>query len=342
MQRLFRSTKAGAAAPATPAAAPISGTMLISAQRRPGPQPRRHDIGPHESADASFRSTKAGAAAPATLSASPNAWPISSVAQRRPGPQPRRHATAPVATKDADDFAQRRPGPQPRRHTDSCWPTTCSGPSLNEGRGRSPGDTFRPRIQRAVTFNRSTKAGAAAPATPVRFRPCAGHALERSTKAGAAAPATRWWRAPRCTRVGALNEGRGRSPGDTCGPRASRPARCPLNEGRGRSPGDTCRAAASGERRSPLNEGRGRSPGDTVSGLKRFSVRYIAQRRPGPQPRRHPSFFSTNDSSLLSAQRRPGPQPRRHPYTSRSALSRSTALNEGRGRSPGDTRPNQR
>ena len=121
----------------------------------------------------------------------------------------------------------------------------------------------------------------------------------RSTKAGAETPATPV--TPTCPTPGssALNEGRGRDPGDTAigeadrvimegaqrrpGPRprrhACRNCRRPgsrnhaLNEGRGRDPGDTGVA---------LNEGRGRDPGDRVThGVT------CAQRRPGPRPRRH-------------------------------------------------------
>ena len=64
----------------------------------------------------------------------------------------------------------------------------------------------------------------------------------------------------------------------------------------------------------PLNEGRGGlNPGDTrrqwVEALRSGN----AQRRPGPQPRRHLQVFTPVSTSRTIAQRRLGPQPQRHP-----------------------------
>ena len=118
--RVRRSTKAGAETPATvPTPATTISMVGISAQRRPGPKPRRQagDRVP-ESGLCGGRSTKAGAETPATAT-------------------PFRAVLAGVTT------AQRRPGPKPRRQpplSAPCWP---GSPPLNEGRGRNPGDSPR-------------------------------------------------------------------------------------------------------------------------------------------------------------------------------------------------------
>ena len=104
-----RSTKAGASTPATPPRWPpahLRRTSATSAQRRPGPQPRRHH-GRQQSATRCmtvYRSTKAGASTPATRlleivsSGRPRDAAPAAAAQRRPGPQPRRHSRWRCAT----------------------------------------------------------------------------------------------------------------------------------------------------------------------------------------------------------------------------------------------------
>ena len=157
----------------------------------------------------------------------------------------------------------------------------------------------------------------------------------RSTKAGAETPATQ----PRGLRHGRSSD--------------------PLNEGRGRDPGDTRTSWESWRRsRASLNEGRGRDPGDTTATLSESSALSIAQRRPGPRPRRHVAWWAPRSRSSRStkagaetpatpsrslsmcwgtnAQRRPGPRPRRH-ADRRLTVQWRSALNEGRGRDPGDT-----
>ena len=137
-----------------------------------------------------------------------------------------------------------------------------------------------------------------------------------------------------------LNEGRGRSPGDTgwrCRGRSTPPT---LNEGRGRSPGDTC-ACRRGTPPGPgtLNEGRGRSPGDTqVQGLAVQNIARSRSTKAGAAAPATQSGLVGSSEPLLNAQRRPGPQPRRHHGRSRTDAGCSRPLNEGRGRSPGDTR----
>ena len=140
--------------------------------------------------------------------------------------------------------AQRRPGPKPRRHQPSVNAPTGQSTTLNEGRGRNPGDTdVLQGLPRYPVFQRSTKAGAETPAT-------------RASRAGGE------WRPI------ALNEGRGRNPGDTSSRSGClRQTFSTLNEGRGRNPGDT--RIKDRRKRSPsstLNEGRGRNPGDTYPG----------------------------------------------------------------------------
>ena len=61
----------------------------------------------------------------------------------------------------------------------------------------------------------------------------------------------------------ALNEGRGRDPGDTGNASGMRSTPSSLNEGRGRDPGDTTLGPCVNRATSTLNEGRGRDPGDT-------------------------------------------------------------------------------
>ena len=88
---LPRSTKAGAETPATPHTVATSSIRLISAQRRPGPRPRRHPRPGTVAARLHIRSTKAGAETPATPGGSRCRPHAPASAQRRPGPRPRRH-----------------------------------------------------------------------------------------------------------------------------------------------------------------------------------------------------------------------------------------------------------
>ena len=60
--------------------------------------------------------------------------------------------------------AQRRPGSRPRRHGRFSLTAPC-GSSLNEGRGRDPGDTLRTYRDTRSRWIRSTKAGVETPAT---------------------------------------------------------------------------------------------------------------------------------------------------------------------------------
>ena len=91
----------------------------------------------------SRRSTKAGASAPATR-------------------------TSGIVCSVAILIAQRRPGRLPRRHLDPNPNRKHPCATLNEGRGVCPGDTRQDSDVVRQFQLRSTKAGASAPATPLR------------------------------------------------------------------------------------------------------------------------------------------------------------------------------
>ena len=146
----------------------------------------------------------------------------------------------------------------------------CRSRSLNEGRGRNPGE-LRAGFGLGVDDLRSTKAGAETPAT-VGGRPALRLEQERSTKAGAETPAT----------VG--------------GDFGEKTGHITLNEGRGRNPGDSRRCSGSRSGRPALNEGRGRNPGDRPSGTLTSHTPLTAQRRPGQKPRRQLCGFEHGGS----------------------------------------------
>ncbi len=233
------------------------------AQRRPGPEPRRHASSRRCSRPTTRALNEGRGRNPGDTIGPGESDQKAYGAQRRPGPEPRRHASLAHGVGHTDG-AQRRPGPEPRRHN-------------------------RPSLTSAALASRSTKAGAGTPAThPVCVRLPARDQF-RSTKAGAGTPATR-----------ARRDGRGRGAG-------------PLNEGRGRNPGDTCRK---------------------LSGL--FAPRLRSTKAGAGTPATHGGGQSSFAIGKC-AQRRPGPEPRRHDRTRADRRARPVALNEGRGRNPGDT-----
>ena len=157
-----RSTKAGASTPAT-----LPGDGDEGARRQ--------------------RSTKAGASTPATLELNALVSDSATVAQRRPERQPRRHAQR-IAHCRPDGSAQRRPERQPRRHT-SALPLSLSMICAQRRPERQPRRHRRRNRRINPVDQRSTKAGASTPATPLR-RAQVDLARRRSTKAGASTPAT--------------------------------------------------------------------------------------------------------------------------------------------------------
>ena len=188
-----RSTKAGAETPATRHSFTASQNWTWPAQRRPGPRPRRHRRGLHVHVLVRVRSTKAGAETPATR--------VHAVAQMFDFLRSTKAGAETPATPLFD-------------RTDVLPDGT-----LNEGRGRDPGDTLNPGRLPEPTIIAQRRPG------PRPRRHIVGYAhiqlWGRSTKAGAETPATL----------------------ASC--RIATPASAPLNEGRGRDPGDTICGSAS-------------------------------------------------------------------------------------------------
>ena len=123
--------------------------------------------------------------------------------------------------------AQRRPGPRPRRH---------------RGVGRRVVDE-EPRSTKAgaeTPANRSTKAGAETPATRSNLAGVTLSYNSRSTKAGAETPATRLQvSGQRVDYQGRSTKAGAETPATRCGGQGSELSGAALNEGRGRDPGDT-------------------------------------------------------------------------------------------------------
>ena len=183
---------------------------------------------------------------------------------------------------------------------------------------------------------RSTKAGAETPATHADdARPLLD--VERSTKAGAETPATHRKSLLVMPSGCALNEGRGRDPGDT-----SRSVRSRTHSHSAqRRPGPRPRRhpqvrARSQIRFAPLNEGRGRDPGDTISPLFQSAGFQSAQRRPGPRPRRHAGVHEVR-KPVATRSTKAGAETPATPTTRRRLPMYLTRSTEGRGRDPGDT-----
>ena len=88
--------------------------------------------------------------------------------------------------------------------------------------------------------------------------------------------------------------------------------------------------------RHRLNEGRGRDPGDTWHNDRPDATRRDAQRRPGPRPRRHEEIGHGAHWADWRSTKAGAETPATHENCF-SAVGQLTALNEGRGRDPGDT-----
>jgi len=313
-QHGHRSTKAGARTPATLRRTLRPVNDCTRAQRRPGPEPQRHRPAPPGPAPRGRRSTKAGARTPATLLNGVRLPNATYIAQRRPGPEPQRHSARVSYSRTRRIHAQRRPGPEPQRHQIMAARAGAEGAPLNEGRGPNPSDTRCAESGQHDGRPRSTKAGARTPATHDRHGRGGERLVRRSTKAGARTPATppiaRWNRPSfRCAQ-------RRPGPEPQRHPSTRRAHHLPctsLNEGRGPNPSDTSGTWRCLPHHRALNEGRGPNPSDTVGGGRPLLMSWSAQRRPGPEPQRHPPCAATRD---------PGT---------------SAPLNEGRGPNPSDT-----
>ncbi len=290
-----RSTKAGTRAPATPWWARPAGPGRRCAQRRPGPAPRRHSSTSTGIAWRRSRSTKAGTRAPETLrTTAPRPLPYESLNEGRdPRPGDTPDHRSPAASLRV---AQRRPGPAPRRHPCHARASVrLAGRSTKAGT-RAPETLQLPRRHRPAR-HRSTKTGTRAPATPSDWK-LRGAPRDRSTKAGTRAPATPRVavgddaRPARSTKAGTRAPATHETP-RRCQRKANtaqrRPGPAPRRHPCPR-PGDTSRRGRD-QSWSPLrtlNEGRDPRPGDTTSANTPSPALIVAQRRPGPAPRRHP------------------------------------------------------
>ena len=197
-----------------------------------------------------------------------------------------------------------------RRHPASATPK-----SLNEGRGRDPGDTG----------SHSTTHLHRSPLNEGRGRDPGDTARRPSS-----------YRRP-----GPLNEGRGRDPGDTPrGPKASS-HRASLNEGRGRDPGapllrprvverSTKAGAETPATRLGLRGCRRQDGRSTKAGAETPATHAIADAQDGVTFRPCPSPLNEGRG------RDPGDTPANSRI--RPADRSERPLNEGRGRDPGDTR----
>ena len=184
----LRSTKAGARTPATRPSLRWTRLRCVSAQRRPGREPRRHGpCGPIRARREGSLNEGRGAN-PGDTGANQDARANRRTAQRRPGREPRRHSER-WASRMAFWVAQRRPGREPRRHEMSAERAPVGPHRSTKAGARTPATRGGRRpVLRPV--GRSTKAGARTPATRGHQRPLVGD-HDRSTKAGARTPATR-------------------------------------------------------------------------------------------------------------------------------------------------------
>ena len=163
----------------------------MTAQRRPGREPRRHHL---------------------SLS---TLRPCCLHAQRRPGREPRRHRRCARLLRARASIAQRRPGREPRRHSCSATGRCRRTPALNEGRGVNPGDTTHARAptDAAATAQRRPGREPRRHVLPlVRGASYLRHPLNegRGVNPGDTGACGCWGGSPK-----PLNEGRGVNPGDT-------------------------------------------------------------------------------------------------------------------------------
>ena len=263
------------------------------------------------------RSTKAGAETPATVGElEREVLGGSGHAQRRPGPKPRRQR--PVRSHPANILAaQRRPGPKPRRQ----------GPGRRSGAGAS--------------LARSTKAGAETPATAARVSSSSATRGYRSTKAGAETPATDAGLpvviqgAPR-----ALNEGRGRNPGDSRSPAQRRGDRRPRSTKAGaETPATGDVAAAVDDERPGRSTKAGAETPATAAYLERYGApsEERSTKAGAETPATAVSQMRAAMSVLLRSTKAGAETPATDELASVGNHESSTTLNEGRGRNPGDS-----
>ena len=190
-------------------------SSVHSAQRRPGPRPRRHTVTALDGSLISAplnegRGRDPGDTGAASSPPAPTRRALNEGRGRDPGDTPRCHVHQPFLRTRSTKAGAETPATPPRSGG-----VAETGPPLNEGRGRDPGDTLHPDCHRPLgaalnegrgrdpgdthagtlaacgLHPRSTKAGAETPATPESARIGRGQLQRRSTKAGAETPATR-------------------------------------------------------------------------------------------------------------------------------------------------------
>ncbi len=235
-----RSTKAGTRAPATPLAPMVKPLPVGTAQRRPGPAPRRHVRVAYEGRTDVTAQRRPGPAPRRHTAMRPSAgagW--AGDAQRRPGPAPRRHAAAPrqlgtgqrrstkagtrapatLKAKEAappEDYrsAQRRPGPAPRRHWRSGAQRLLAVSTAQRRPGPAPRRHIRAAVRRSPAICAQRRPGPAPRRHTVARDRTPGLNLTAQRRPG---PAPRRHLALERDRLprGPLNEGRDPRPGDT-------------------------------------------------------------------------------------------------------------------------------
>ena len=207
---------------------------------------------------------------------------------------------------------------------------------LNEGRGRDPGDTFHVEDDRPALEVRSTKAGVETPATR-RGSKRLGTFLVRSTKAGVETPATPFKR----TRVGRGSSIRSTKAGvetpathsllrpDVC--ERLRSTKAGVETPATQFDGEVLAGAVLRSTKAGV---------ETPATLSLPSPAMIggpdAQRRPGSRPRRHLEPCRRG-MRWLRRSTKAGVETPATRRTHRLDCRMETALNEGRGRDPGDT-----
>ena len=282
-----RSTKAGASTPATRRRPPLL-RPSERAQRRPERQPRLHALCTMAMPLAKDEALNEGRSVnPGYTWASSGCKQCHLAAQRRPERQPRLHV------EQRRQRISRQMRSTKAGASTPATPSTRSGsssaaPSLNEGRSVNPGYTssvrkIRPRCRNAQRrLERQPRLHVVGGASSAGAR-------ERSTKAGASTPATPLTIATSAPSVWGAQRRPERQPrlhkdatdwtgADTTAQR--RPERQPrlhLRPTRHTAPWHP-----------PLNEGRSVNPGYTGMSSAASSLSIYAQRRPERQPRLHP------------------------------------------------------
>ena len=214
-------------------------------------------------------------------------------------------------------------------------PTTTAHTTLNEGRGRTPGNPPPLRSAGWSSCGSLNEGRGRTPGNPVGPSEC-GIRLSLAQRRPGAYPRQSMVSLPPAWRCSG-----------------------PLNEGRGRTPGNPVRCPSIAPNVDALNEGRGRTPGNPADIAEHYPTAEPAQRRPGAYPRQSQRILlhhlpgitrSTKAGGVPPAIPDSGQDSTGGSWRSTKAggvppaiLSPSpaqgpsvSALNEGRGRTPGN------